>query len=139
MTLRREMRVLDTTRASAPASTSAAIAVTMIKTVVLVAISAPQIGRAWVGFTPMRCRLRARGTPRARQQEEESERRHRADRDPKEEQRAGRPREVIAEHGKIGRRVGRHSVAQHANVRDDRATSKTVNPTMTSIRTPLIG
>jgi hypothetical protein len=54
-------------------------------------------------------------------QSNEYERRHRADRDPKEEQRAGRPREVISEHGEIGRRVARPSVAQHADDRDDRS------------------
>jgi hypothetical protein len=63
----------------------------------------------------------ARGTPRGRRQEAESERRHRADRDPKEEQRAGRPREVISEHGKIGQRVARPSVTRHAHDRDDRS------------------
>ena len=60
-----------------------------------------------------------------------SERRHRADRDPKEEQRAGRPREVIPEHGEIGQRVARPALLGTPPIA---AASKTINPTMTSNR-----
>jgi hypothetical protein len=43
----------------------------------------------------------ARGAPRAGQEHAQFEQTHHANHDPKEEQRAGPPREVIAEHGEI--------------------------------------
>jgi len=51
---------------------------------------------------------------------------HRADRDPKEELRAGRPRGVLAEHGSIGLRAGRPCIAPHSAIAIA-APSKTLN------------
>ena len=53
-----------------------------------------------VGDRPSGVGGATRGGLQVRQQYAESERRHRADRDPKEEQRAGRPWGLMAEHGK---------------------------------------
>jgi hypothetical protein len=69
-----------------------------------------------------------RGGPQVRQQNSESERRHRADRDPKEEQRAGRPWGLIAEHGKSVSGCVAREVLTTPTI------DKTINSTMTSIR-----
>jgi hypothetical protein len=69
------------------------------------------------------------GRLQVRQQDAESERRHHADRDPEEEQRAARPCGLIAEHGKsVSGWVARALPTTPRN-----ATNRTINSTMTSI------
>ena len=62
----------------------------------------------------------ARGAPSAGQQHAKSQHCHRADHDPEQEQRAGRPSDVIAEHREVlGQRVRGPGIAQHTHDRDD--------------------
>ena len=70
-----------------------------------------------------------RGRLQIRQQDAESERRHHADRDPEEEQRAARPCGLIAEHGKSVNGC----VARALPTTPTIATNSTIKSTMTSI------